>query len=54
MQGELRVNLLQQRLEPVRELPVPRQEARLVVDVGRRVNLVLLEPNSVSRRGSSG
>jgi hypothetical protein len=52
MQRELRVNLPQQLFQPIDELAVPGHEFGVVVDVRRRVDLVLLEPpRHPARRG---
>jgi hypothetical protein len=44
MEGQQRVDLSKQLLEPVDDLTVPRSELRPSVDVRRLVNFVLLEP----------
>jgi len=52
VQGELRVDAPQQRLESVDELAVPRQECWAAVHVSVRVYLVLFEPPThMARRG---
>jgi hypothetical protein len=54
VQRELRVDLPQQVLQPIDDLPMPREELRSVVHVCRLMNLVLLEPPADPARDRVG